>query len=74
MSPSRQSVAVETDPSVVETHISMPAIARQMAVDADPWPAAHQLACTAGLQAALCSALTIACPDWADDLFRPGPV
>jgi predicted kinase len=51
-----------------------PAVARLMADDADPWPTAHHLLCTAGLQGALCSALTVACPDWASDLFRRGPV
>jgi aminoglycoside phosphotransferase family enzyme/predicted kinase len=51
-----------------------PAVARQMATDADTWPTAHQLDCTVGLQGALCSALTFASPDYTDDLFRSGPV
>ena len=45
-----------------------PAIARHMAADANPWPTAHQLWCASGPQRALCSALTMACPDWTDDL------
>jgi predicted kinase len=48
-----------------------PSVARQMAADADPWPTAHQIASNRGPRVALLSALTIACPDWADDLLAP---
>jgi hypothetical protein len=48
-----------------------PAIARQMAADADPWPTARRVDTTAGSETALHAALAAAYPEWTDDIFIP---